>query len=140
MGFKTYLSSSMIALMLAASQGAYAADQKTAAKTEATKPAVVPQVPLTNKAQQITLTNKIVDGKKTWLPAELKVKVGEPVELFLVNTLLDPHGFNLPGLAPDVVVPGNSKTKVKFTPSKKETINFNCQLHPAHVGGSFVVE
>ncbi|MEI6398153.1 MAG: cupredoxin domain-containing protein [Pseudomonadota bacterium] len=140
MGFKTQISAAIIALMVTSAQGAYSADAKAPAKAEAAKPAVVPQVSLTNKAQQITLTNKIVDGKKTWLPAELKVKVGQPVELFLVNTLPDPHGFNLPGLAPDVVVPGNSKTKVKFTPSKKETIKYTCQLHPAHVGGSVVVE
>ena len=90
--------------------------------------------------QHVTLTNKLVDGKKTWLPADIKVKAGQPVELELVNTLPDPHGFNLPGLAPNVVVPGNSKTTVKFTATKKETIKYTCQLHPAHVGGSVVVE
>ena len=115
MGFKTYLLSSMITLMMAAAQSALA-------------------------AAHVTITNKLIDGKKTWLPADIKVKASEPVELELVNTLPDPHGFNLPGLAPNVVVPGNSKTMVKFTATKKETIKFNCQLHPAHVGGSVVGE
>ena len=131
MGFKTQISAAIIALMFTSAQGAYSADAKAPAKAEAAKPAAV---------QHVTLTNKLVDGKKTWLPADIKVKAGQPVELELVNTLPDPHGFNLPGLAPNVVVPGNSKTTVKFTATKKETIKYTCQLHPAHVGGSVVVE
>ena len=127
--------SSLIALIVAALGGAtsFASDSspsKTSAKAEAKK----------EQAQHITVTNKLVDGKKTWLPADINVKVGQKVELELVNTLPDPHGFNVPGLAENIVVSGNAKQIVSFTPTKKEKIKFNCQLHPAHVGGHVNVD
>jgi hypothetical protein len=90
--------------------------------------------------RHVTLTNKLIDGKKTWVPSELKIKAGEPVEIELINTLPDPHGFNLPGLAENVVVGGNEKKTVTLNPATKETIKFDCQLHPAHVGGQFIIE
>lgn len=92
------------------------------------------------EVQHVTVTNKLVDGKKTWVPTDINVKVGHKVELELVNTLPDPHGFNLPGFAENIVVGGNAKQTVSFTPTKQEKIKFNCQLHPAHVGGHVNVQ
>lgn len=95
----------------------------------------------TAQAETITLTNKIVDGKKTWVPADVKVKAGEKVELTLVNTLPDPHGFNAPGMAKDVVVNGNETKTVSFTaPKEAGTVKYTCHLHPAHVGGNIIVQ
>lgn len=91
-------------------------------------------------AQKLTLTNKLIDGKKVWEPSSLHAKAGEPVELKLINTLPDPHGFNLPGLADNVVVGGKETKTVTFTPKQKGEVKFNCQLHPAHVGGELKVD
>jgi plastocyanin len=90
--------------------------------------------------QQITVTNNLIGEKKVWEPSLIKVKSGKPVELRLVNTLKDPHGFNAPGLADNVVVGGLETKIVKFTPMTKGTVKYNCQLHPPHVGGDIVVE
>ncbi len=110
------------------------------AKAE-TAPAAKPGAPAAEQVDKITLTNKIVDGKKTWLPADVKLKAGEKVELTLVNTLPDPHGFTAPGMAKDVVVNGNETKTVSFTaPKDPGTVKFSCQLHPAHVGGNFTVQ
>lgn len=119
----------LVAALAIFSQSALAETKMT--KKEESNPTTANKV----EVQHITVTNKLIDGKKTWLPAEINVKVGHKVELELVNTLPEPHGFNVPGLAENVVVGGNTKQTVSFTPSKKEKIKFNCQLHPAHVGG-----
>jgi plastocyanin len=87
---------------------------------------------------KVTITNKLVDGKKTWTPVESKVPAGK-VELDLVNTLNEPHGFTAPGLTEDIVVNAHETKKVTVD-AKKGTYKFHCQLHPAHVGGDIVVD
>ncbi len=109
------------------------------AKAE-TAPAVKPAAPTAEQVEKITLTNKIVDGKKTWLPANVNLKAGVKVELTLVNTLPDPHGFTAPGMATDVVNGNESKTVTFTAPKEPGTVKFSCQLHPAHVGGNFTVQ
>lgn len=106
-----------------------------------TPPAKTKAAPAAEQVDKITVTNKVVDGKKTWLPADIKLKAGEKVELTLVNTLPDPHGFNAPGMAQDVVVNGNETKVVTFTaPKDAGTVKFTCHLHPAHVGGNIIVQ
>ncbi len=91
--------------------------------------------------QEVVFENKMVDGKKTWLPAEVKVKDGTDVTIKLVNTLPEPHGFDLPGFADKVVVQANeSKTLKTFRAAKKGKHLISCQLHPAHIGATLIVE
>jgi len=91
--------------------------------------------------QKLTFTNKLVGGKKTWLPAAAKVKAGTKLEITLTNELKDPHGFRVNGLvqAPVVVKGGETQTVMIDAP-KAGTYQFDCQLHPAHVGGQIIVE
>ena len=106
-----------------------------------TAPAAAPAAQSATAAQKITFTNEVINGKKTWTPGEASVKAGEKLEIVLVNKLADPHGFNAPGLinAP-VVVPGNKTETVVVDAPKAGTYKFNCQLHPAHVGGQIKVQ
>lgn len=92
------------------------------------------------EVHKIEVTNKLIDGKKVWLPADIELKAGETYELDLKNTLADPHGFEIPGLLEAQVVKGNETKVVKLTPKKAGTYPFKCQLHPAHVGGKVVVK
>jgi plastocyanin len=97
-------------------------------------PAIAPAV------EKLTFTNKLIDGKKTWLPADAKIKAGHAVELTLINTLADPHGFSLPGMTSDIVVGGHETKTVALAAPKAGTYKFHCQLHPAHVGGAITVQ
>ena len=87
-----------------------------------------------------TFTNKLIDGKKTWLPTTYTFKVGQDVALKLVNTLADPHGFSAPGLTEDIVVLGGQTKTINFSPKKAGVYPYKCQLHPAHVGGTIIIE
>ena len=90
--------------------------------------------------KNVTFTNRLVDGKKTWLPATAKFKAGQKVEIKLVNTLSEPHGFSMPGLIEDIIVNSGETKSINFTPKNAGTFPFKCQLHPAHVGGSITIE
>lgn len=91
------------------------------------------------KVDKVTFTNKLVDGKKTWLPAEATAKAGDKLEITLINTLAEPHGFSAPGLTQDIVVNANETKVVTVEKTKKGTYAFKCQLHPAHVGGKVTI-
>ena len=87
----------------------------------------------------VRIPNILKDGKKTWLPVEIKANTGEMVQLVLVNTLDAPHGFEIPGFLKPQVVEANKTMKVKFKAAKAGTFDFKCHLHPAHVGGKIIV-
>lgn len=87
-----------------------------------------------------TFTNKLVDGKKTWLPLTVTLPSGKDSTLTLVNTLTEPHGFEVPGIiSPVVVGSGETKTVVLKAP-KAGHYKIKCQLHPAHVAGEITVQ
>jgi len=88
----------------------------------------------------ITFTNKLENGKKVWLPATATVKAGDKVEITLVNTLADPHGFEIKELSQKVVVGPKETKKISFEATKSGTFKFDCQLHPAHIGGELIVK
>lgn len=90
--------------------------------------------------QAVNFTNKLVDGKKTWLPATVTVKAGSPLVITLINTLTEPHGFEIADLLAPVVVPPGETMEVKVVAKAPGRHKFSCQLHPAHVGGELVVE
>jgi nitrosocyanin len=110
---------------------ANAEDAKTETKVAAKAP-----------VDSLTFTNKLVDGKKTWTPGEGKVKAGDAVELTLVNTLPEPHGFAIKGLTEDLVVNANETKTVSIPADKVKAgaYDIKCQLHPAHVGAKLVVQ
>ena len=89
--------------------------------------------------EKITFTNKLIDGKKTWIPTEVTIKGGSKVEITLVNELEDPHGFSIPGVTDPLVIKGKETTSVTVPAPKAGEYKFLCQMHPAHVGGKIIV-
>lgn len=92
------------------------------------------------KVEKVTFTNKLVGGKKTWVPSETTMPAGK-VEITLVNELADPHGFELDGLLKVPLVVGGKETKtVMVDNAAAGTYKYSCQMHPAHVGGEITVK
>lgn len=90
--------------------------------------------------QTLVFENKMVDGKKTWLPAISSVDIAEKVTIKLVNTLPEPHGFEIAGIT-RVEVKGNETKEVVLAGLKKgQTYDIKCHLHPAHVGAKLAVK
>jgi len=101
----------------------------------------ITSAPLAEAAtDMITLTNKLENGKKVWQPATATVKAGDKVEITLVNTLADPHGFEIKELSQKVVLGPKETKTISFDATKSGTFKFDCQLHPAHIGGELIVK
>ncbi len=107
---------------------------------DAPKSAVAAPPPTATKAA-FTFTNKLVDGKKTWVPSAKTMPTADTVEIKLVNELDDPHGFSIVGLTEQVVVNGKeTKTVTASTKGKSGAHKFTCGIHPAHVGGEVTIQ
>jgi plastocyanin len=111
----------------------FAADASPAA-------AAAPEEPGT---RSFTLVSVEVDGTKFWLPSAIAVEQGDKVKLTLINNVPGPsnqHGFTIPAYnITEVVTRGTPKT-ITFVADKPGPFPYSCQLHPAHIGGSLIVE
>lgn len=103
---------------------AFAADKKPAAQ-------VAPTV--------VTFEAKMEGTNKTWLPMKTTVKADHPVVAKVVNTFLEPHGFEIPGIVKTEIM-ANETREIPLVGLKKGTYDIKCHLHPKHVGAKLVVE
>ena len=70
---------------------------------------------------------KVTARKFEFSPAELKLKLGEPVVLEL--TSLDRrHGFQVPDLRIDEAIEPGKSVRVRVVPDKVGTYDFHCNL------------
>ncbi len=100
-----------------------------------------------NKPDRVlTLVNHQFEGTKQWLPGTLVVKAGETVDLVLINnTESGIHGFRIRGndgktvMIQEDVAKGKMATLRFKAGNKGDIYQFDCQLHPAHVGGQIIV-
>jgi len=91
-------------------------------------------------AQEITFTNKEVDGVKIWEPSATVLKAGEDIEIKVVNPLKDEHGFQVPGLTDAQVVPGNGSKNFTVKAPKAGKYPYKCHMHPLHKGGEITIQ
>jgi plastocyanin len=93
--------------------------------------------------RSFTMVSVEADDAKIWLPSVIAVEQGDKVKLTLKNLVpgaVNQHGFTIPGYnITEVVTRGVPKT-VTFVADKAGVFPFSCQLHPAHIGGSLIVE
>ena len=93
--------------------------------------------------RSFTLVSVEVDDAKIWLPSVIAVEQGDKVKLTLKNLVpgaVNQHGFTIPAYnITEVVTRGVPKT-ITFVADKPGVFPFSCQLHPAHIGGSLIVE
>ena len=92
-----------------------------------------------DEPKKFTLINVLLDGTKIWLPSSIMVQQGDEVELTLINTLDDPHGFEIKAFGIEQVVQPKAQMTVKFTASKTGAHRYICQMHPPHLGGQILV-
>ena len=93
--------------------------------------------------RSFTLVSIEADDAKIWLPSVIAVEQGDKVKLTLKNLVpgaVNQHGFTIPAYnITEVVTRGEPKT-VTFVADKAGVYPYSCQFHPAHIGGSLIVE
>jgi plastocyanin len=92
------------------------------------------------KIHEVTFDNQLIDGKKVWTPAEVRVKAGERLKVKIVNTLAEPHGFEIPGIQGAMIIGVNETKNIEFTATQKGSYEVKCHMHPAHVGAKLIIE
>lgn len=93
--------------------------------------------------KSFTLVSVEVDGTKFWLPSVIAVEQGDKVKLTLENKVPGPsnqHGFTIPDYNITEVVTRDTPKTITFVADKPGVFQYSCQLHPAHIGGSLIVE
>ena len=93
--------------------------------------------------RSFTLVSIEADGAKIWLPSVIAVEQGDKVKLTLKNLVPgadNKHGFTIPAYNITEVVTRDEPKTVTFVADKAGTFQYSCQLHPAHIGGSLIVE
>lgn len=92
--------------------------------------------------QTFTIVAEQIGKSKFWIPSNIMVNRGDKVKLVLKNEIEGAditHGFNLPGYNITVIVTRGVPKTVNFTADKPGIFRYNCQLHPAHIGGELLV-
>ena len=81
-----------------------------------------------------------VGGKNVFIPSTIVVTSGKPITLSIFNTTDVPHGFSIPGLHVEAVLPAQQEFEVKLPALEGGHVyRINCQLHPAHRTAELVV-
>ena len=93
--------------------------------------------------RSFTLVSVEVDDTKFWLPSVIAVEQGDKVKLTLKNQVpgaSNQHGFTIPAYNITEVVTRGEPQTITFVADKAGVFQYSCQLHPAHIGGSLIVE
>src|ERR1700691_5902944 len=93
--------------------------------------------------KSFTIVAVEVDDTKFWLPSVIAVEQGDKVKLTLKNQgpgASNQHGFTIPAYNITEVVTRAEPMVVTFVSDKSGVLQYSCQLHPAHIGGSWIVE
>ena len=94
----------------------------------------------TSDVDTIQIVSANVGGKNVFIPSTIVVTGGKPVTLSIFNTTDVPHGFAIPGIKVEAVLPVQEELAVKLPALEGGHVyQVNCQLHPAHRTASLVV-
>lgn len=88
----------------------------------------------------IEAMSTMIGGKNVFLPSTIAVVAGEPHVLSIYNSTDVPHGFSIPDLDIEVVLPPKEEYRVELPPLEGDAIHaVRCHLHPPHRSAQLLV-
>ena len=88
----------------------------------------------------VQVLNTKIGSKVTFIPATIVVTAGTGRKLSIFNDTDMPHGFKIPGLALEFVLPPGEETAVELPPlTGPQVYGIECQLHGPHRHATLVV-
>lgn len=103
-------------------------------------PAAADDEGFSSDVETVQIISANVGGKNIFIPGTLVVVAGKPVTLSIFNTTDVPHGFAIPGLKIETVLPPQVETEVKLPALEGGKVYaIHCQLHAPHRGATLVV-
>jgi hypothetical protein len=81
-----------------------------------------------------------VQGKNVFIPSTVVVAEGAPHVLSVFNTTDTPHGFKIPELGIETLLPAGEEHRVELPALEGDRIyRIECHLHPPHRSAQLVV-
>jgi hypothetical protein len=91
-------------------------------------------------AASVQMISAVVGGKNIFIPSTVVVIAGAPQVLSVFNTTDKPHGFAIPGLDVQTVLPAGEEIQIDLPALEGgEIYRIGCHLHPPHRSASLVV-
>jgi hypothetical protein len=88
----------------------------------------------------VQVLNTRIGTRITYVPATIVVTAGTGRKLSIYNDTEAPHGFRIPGLALEVLLPAGEETVVELPPlAGPQIYAIDCHLHVPHRHASLVV-
>jgi hypothetical protein len=88
----------------------------------------------------IELISAIIGGKNVFIPSTIVVTAGTPQTLSIFNTTDKPHGFAIPRLEIQMVLPAGEEIQIDLPAlTGGEIYRIACHLHPPHRSATLVV-
>lgn len=88
----------------------------------------------------VQVLNTKIGTRVTFVPATIVVTAGTGRKLSIFNDTDAPHGFRIPGLALEVLLPAGEETLVELPPlTGPQIYGIECHLHVPHRHASLVV-
>jgi hypothetical protein len=93
-----------------------------------------------SKGRVIQVVTTVVGGKNVFIPSTIAVAPGVPNTLSIFNTADKPHGFRIPALGIEAVLPSQEEFAVELPALEGgKLLEIHCHLHPTHRTATLVV-
>jgi len=91
-------------------------------------------------ATTLQVVTTLLGGKNVFIPSTIVVTSGVEHTLSIYNTTEIPHGFRVPALDIEVVLPSREEFQVTLPALEgHQVLQINCHLHPPHRTATLVV-
>ncbi len=87
----------------------------------------------------VEMVSTKVGGKNVFIPSTVVLTAGEGRSLSFYNTTEIPHGFTIPALGVETVLPSQEEYVVELPALEPGVYALQCHLHPPHRGATLLV-
>ena len=91
------------------------------------------------EAPPVQVVTAVVGGKNVYIPSTIALAAQQATSLSLFNTTDKPHGFAIPALGIEVVVPEQIEERIELPALPAGLYRIHCQLHEAHRSATLLV-
>jgi len=89
------------------------------------------------KGRVIQVVTTVVGGENAFIPSTIAVAPGVPNALSIFNSIDEPHGFRIPALGIQAILPPREAFEVELPALEAEKVfEIDCHLHPPHRGAT----
>ena len=87
----------------------------------------------------VQVVTAVVGGKNVYIPSTIALAAQRAASLSLFNSTDKPHGFAIPALDIEVVVPEQVEQRIELPALPAGLYRIHCQLHEAHRSATLLV-